>query len=162
MKASEYKKLTQAKQKSELLNVELPSGAVFICRRPPVQQWILAGRLPENLASKLTDAAKESADSALKELKPDELMKALMFGRDLIVHSVIEPKIALEPKTENEIAPEDILPEDFEFLLNWVMSGGEAAKSLEPFRPERLGDSPSGIHSESVQSATVEISEAAG
>ena len=58
------------------------------------------------------------------------------FGRDLIIYCAVDPKISLTPNSDNEIAPEEILPEDFTFLLHWVLTGGKSGESLSTFRSE--------------------------
>lgn len=137
MNANDYRKLASAKR-AEAMDVELPSGAVWKLREPPIQQFIMAGKLPTSMAAKLAKLAKES-DSAdgrkavLNSLDPGELVTALAFGRDLLLSCAVEPVISLNPTSDTEIAPEDIMPEDFTFLMNWVLSGGKSGESLDTF-----------------------------
>jgi len=141
MKAQDYKKLAAEKSDKIIHDVELPSGAVWKLIEPPVQQFIMAGKLPAALTAKLAAVAKRNngvtGSDLLKELSEEDLLHNLEFGRDLLIHCAVEPRIAIYPKDENEIGPEDILPEDFNFLLNWCFSGGKSGESLSTFREER-------------------------
>lgn len=142
--AEKYRNLA-AKKRSEgvLHSLTLPSGAVWKLREPPLQQFIVAGNLPASLLKKmfsaarnagLSDASAESCEALVKAFTADELVVQLEFARDLILYCSVEPKISLDPQNDNELAPTDILPEDFEFLKNWVMNGGRAGSSLTTFR----------------------------
>ncbi len=161
MKASEYRKLAKASDTDGVFDLTLPSGAVFKVKRPPSQQWILAGRLPSSLAEKLTGIQDSSGgvdlERAQKTLSPGETIKMLEFGRDLLLYAVVEPKISIDPQGEEEIAPEDILPEDFNFLYQWAMSGGEEAKVLENFREEGQRAPVAGDDGEQLPPETVEL-----
>jgi hypothetical protein len=143
MNASDYKKLASAKRtEAVVFDVELPSGSVWKLREPPIEQFILAGKLPASLTSKMAGLAKANGNSVqaqkdlLAKLTPEDIMSNLEFGRDLILYCAVEPQISLHPTNDDQIAPEDILPDDFMFLVNWVLSGGKSGGSLETFRPE--------------------------
>lgn len=144
MNAKEYRKLASAKQSEvAVFDVTLPSGAVWKLKEPPIQQFVLSGKLPSSLAAKMAkavsksngDVASAKAD-AINELSADDLLDSLAFGRDLLLYCAVSPKIALEPTADDEIKPEEILPDDFTFLINWVMKGGDSGDSLSTFRPE--------------------------
>lgn len=144
MNAKDYKKLASAKRGAKaVIDVTVPSGGVWKMIEPPIQQFVMAGKLPASLAAKMAAAAtgKDVADAGqemLEKLTPEDLMQNLQFCRDLLLHCAVEPKIVIDadPDSETEIAPEDIDPEDFEFLIKWVMTGGKAGESLETFRSE--------------------------
>jgi hypothetical protein len=137
MKAQDYRKLS-TKKADTLIDVTLPSGAVWKLRQPPIQQFIAAGKLPSSLVGKLAAAAATDSDpnAAVKTLNPTELIQSLEFSRDLLLACAVEPRISLNPKSDDEIAPEEILPEDFQFLMKWVIQGGKVGESLSTFRPE--------------------------
>lgn len=144
MNAKEYRKLaTQKQSEIKVFDVTLPSGAVWKLKEPPIQQFVLAGKIPASLAAKMAKAASKSGgnmatakESAIKDLSADDLLNSLAFGRDLLLYCAVSPKISLDPKADDEIAPEEILPEDFTFLINWVMKGGNSGDGLSNFRPE--------------------------
>lgn len=125
------------------IDVKAPSGYVWKMKTPPIQEFILAGKLPAALTAKLTKIATEHKDNSeeaqkamLAKLTPDDFLANLAFGRDLLVHCAVDPKISLNPTSEDEISPEEIIPEDFMFLIGWVMRGGTTGESLDSFRPE--------------------------
>ena len=142
MKASEYRQRIAVAGTSEKLHeVTLPSGFVWKLRTPPVQQFLLSGRLPKDLASKLVALdpikdKKKRLEAIEKSLSATELTQSLEFGRDLLLHCAVEPRIVAnpDPDNDNEIAPEEIDPADFDFLLGWVMTGGSPGKILGNFR----------------------------
>ncbi len=144
MKASDYKKLASAKRTEMVtFDVTLPSGCVWKLREPPIKQYVLAGKLPAAFAGKMASLAKKTGADATAarqamadSLSPQDLMDSLEFGRDLLLFCAVEPQIALKPISDNQIAPEDILPEDFDFLINWVLSGGTSGESLGTFPEE--------------------------
>lgn len=139
MKASEYKKHARSKRaKSKLHEVTVPSGAVWKLLEPPIEQFIIAGKMPASLAAKMATAARSgaAAEEEAEHLTPDDLLNNLIFGRDLLLYCAVEPRVKLDadPDSETEIAPEDILPEDFDFLISWVVTGGGSGESLSTFR----------------------------
>jgi hypothetical protein len=139
MNAKQYQELASGKR-SEATEVTLPSGAVWKLREPPIQQWIVSGKLPSALAAKMAQAASnggaDDPQQMLQQLTPEDLLSNLEFGRDLLLFCAVEPRITLGPTNENAIAPEDILPEDFAFLMSWVLSGGVTGEGLSTFRPK--------------------------
>lgn len=115
-------------------------------RRPPLEQFIAAGRLPAALTSKMLSVAKGAANGAnesdikaemMKLLTPDEILENLSFGCELLEYAAVEPRIVVKPGADGQIPPDailptDILPEDFQFLVAWVF-GGDAGASLNKF-----------------------------
>lgn len=139
MNAKDYKKLASAKR-AEAVKVELPSGGTWKMRELPIQQFMLAGKLPTALATRMAEIAAnkdgDKGESILATLSPDELVAIMLFARDALVFCAVEPRISTTPTGDDEIGPEDILPEDFEFLTNWVLTGGKTGESLNTFRSE--------------------------
>lgn len=144
MNAKEYRKLVSEKQSEiPVFDVTLPSGAVWKLKEPPIQQFVLAGKVPASLAAKLAKSASKSGgnlasakETAIQDLSANDLLDSLAFGRDLLLYCAVSPKISLDPKEDDEIAPEEIHPDDFTFLINWVMKGGNSGDGLSNFRPE--------------------------
>lgn len=118
-KASDYRKRLQQKE-SPTAEITLPSGAVFVCRRPPLQVWISAGRIPQSFVKHLLEAQK---GGAVPELESDETLAAMAFVREAILYAVVEPRLVPGTKHKDELDPADIDPEDFEFLMTWIMQG---------------------------------------
>lgn len=138
-----YKKAVAGKKGEALMHdVTLPSGFVWKLKEPPIQQFIAAGRLPNSLVEKMAqitetykgqDAATISAAVA-RVLEPSEMVAQLTFARDLLIHCAIDPRIVVNGTAEDEIDPTEIDPEDFNFLMGWVMSGGKSGEGLTNFR----------------------------
>lgn len=139
MKAQDYKKLARNREKIEELT--LPSGAVFRVRAAPIAQWSTVGILPASLAAKMQAAAKATdiegvAKQILATFTEKDFMQQQELGRKLLEYCCIEPKVAVNSEAADTISPEDILPEDFQFLMQWLWSGGKEAQGLETFRNE--------------------------
>lgn len=156
-KASEYKKRL-AEKPSPTAEITLPSGAVFTCRRPPLPTWIAAGRIPQSFVRQLLKT--QNKEGAIPDLDTDETMQIMAFIAEAILYAVVDPKLVLGTKNENEFDPANIDPDDFQFLTTWIMEGspgvpvetkgGEiAVDNLSQFRQKRgsggaLGVSPDG------------------
>jgi hypothetical protein len=139
MKASDYKKHAQKHQKLE--TVPLPSGKSFIMRLAPIQQWVTTGILPASLAGKMQIAARakdknKAAAAVLESFTEEDYAKQQELSRKLLEFCCVEPRISIDGSDAEALAPADLLPEDFEFLVEWCWSGGEAGKSLATFRAQ--------------------------
>jgi hypothetical protein len=80
------------------------------------------------------DAHAAAAD-AVQEVEPSTIQKNLQLTRKLVQDHVLEPKIRDNPDYEaDEIAFEDLLPEDARFLIDYLMGiKGEGGESLDLF-----------------------------
>jgi len=145
MKANEYRK--QAQQKQVTQSLALPSGAVFLMRLAPIQQWTTTGLLPASLAAKMQLVAQadkaQANEIVLKHYTEKDFVDSQNMGRRMLEYCCLEPKIFIEKPGEpdrgpadDELSPEDILPEDFEAIMRWIWSGGEQGESLAEFRNE--------------------------
>ncbi len=149
MKASEYRK---AKSKGELTGkITLPSGAEFVMRRPPIDIWIAAGKVPQSFLRAMLEA-QAAGPGADPILTPDETLDGLSFITEAVIYACVEPKVALNPTDDNVLDLAELDAEDFQFLTGWVQQGcpgvpvktkgGEVAvESLNRFRQKRPGGS---------------------
>lgn len=131
MNKKDYLKLVE-KRKSEKKPVELamPSGAIWLVRPINVQQYAVTGKLPLHILAgvkKLKNVGKNQSELQNK-LSGDDILNIYAMARDAMLENVIEPKIALE-ETDESLTPEMIDPEDFEFFVTWVISGGQAQQN---------------------------------
>jgi len=168
-RVEEYKRRLAEKRAQEAnqrmtAEITLPSGAVWLCCRPPLETWMMGGRIPQSLLGKIAGA---QAGQPTPALAPDESLAAMIFMREAITFAVVEPKLRLQDAAGNWIPlpddkPEDsadyfnaadIDPEDFEFLMGWIMRncpgvpvrtrGGEVQlDNLATFRQEQSGGKP--------------------
>jgi len=165
MKASEYRKNVRGREQTAQLT--LPSGAVFKVRRPPLQVWIAAGKVPQSFLRAIIEA-QDAGPNADLNFTADETAGALEFVRTAILYAVVEPKLVVGASKSDELDPSELDPEDFAFLTDWIMkgspgvpvqtkSGGEVqVESLRRFRQKRPGGGAAGNRTDSdeVQSET--------
>lgn len=121
--------LGKKSNKKELTGeLPMPSGkGVFIIRRPPFQQWMQAGRMPDYLLEKMLKSSPLIDDGGerqpVQEMKDNEAKEALKFMRASMVYACVEPKLYADNDPD---APPDALflgdlePEDFQALLTEV------------------------------------------
>lgn len=122
----------------------LPSGFVVDVRRPPLTAWMMNGRVPERLLASAMGGDKAKAGQSLETMKDGEMLQMLKFVRDVVVATVISPRIVVgaAPDAEDEIDPSRIPEGDFYAVFNWAMSvpvktadgGSLSAPALETFR----------------------------
>lgn len=106
-------------------DVALPSGAVFTLRRPPLDQWLLWGRVPDFLLSVAP------AMETLKEQQPNAAQEDLEFqhnvnmAKALILYAVVDPSLKIGAKAdEDALDPAEIDSEDMTFLFDYVCRQG--------------------------------------
>lgn len=121
--------------------VTAPSGRVWTLRPLPKHFFIYYGQLPSVMTAEVLKQIRTGNTEAVekeieKNLTADEIMQTAMFIRDAVDYACVNPKITLAPKNENEISPFKITPEDYDFISQIVMKGGEAG-GLKTFRVEQ-------------------------
>lgn len=145
-RAESYRK-RRAQASEPTAELTLPSGEVFTVRRPPLQVWVAAGKIPQSFLRKMGgDAGAISA----AQLSDAETLAAIEFVRDAIVYACVSPKLVIGGTGEDELDPSELDPADFEFLTGWIMQGcpgvpvrtkeGETSiEALDRFRQKRPG-----------------------
>jgi hypothetical protein len=99
-------------------------------------------------------------------LEADETLAAMGFMRDAVLYAVVEPKLVPGTSADDELDPADIDPEDFEFLMGWIMrncpgvpvsmKGGEVAvDDLTRFRQKRTSGKPFSLEPDGEQVSQV-------
>lgn len=116
--------------------VKLPSGAVFLLRRPELEVFTMAGTLPLTISARMKRAQEsgQSVDAAFASLSVEDQIKTVQFGNRLIRHICVDPKIVDEPTNDDEIGIEDLSRDDLRFLTEWASTIGGAADANQ-FRP---------------------------
>lgn len=149
-KASAYRaKKAEKRGERPTGKLTLPSGAEWVVCRPPLEVWIAAGKFPQSFLKAATDGG---ADGAVDRISDEDAMKAIVFVRDAILESVVDPRLVVGTTNEDELDPSEIEPEDFTFLTKWIMAncpgvpvetrGGQVAvDDLKTFRQKRPGGS---------------------
>jgi hypothetical protein len=121
MKASDYRK---NKQKGELTGtIQLPSGASFVMRRPPLDVWIAAGKVPQSFLRAMLEVQQGANTPDSINLSAEETMAGLEFVTELIIYACVEPKVGLSPSSPDILDLAELEPEDFTFLTQWVQNG---------------------------------------
>lgn len=123
MNAKQYRQHRRSKP-DQTAEITLPSGFVATLRRPPLQLWVQAGKIPQSMLRRMMDSgAVTGAD--LPDLTTDEALAAMVFLRDAVVYAFVAPRIVpgADPEDETALDPSDLDPADFEFVAQWVMRG---------------------------------------
>lgn len=160
MNKKDYLKLVAKRKASQkLLELDMPTGAVWKYTPINIPQYAITGKLPLHILAGVKSLksgmnAKQAAALESK-LEGDDIIKIYAMVRDVMLNNVVEPKITLE-ETEDSITPEMIDPADFDFFTQFVISGGQATQNS--FRktdgqPRRSG--ASGVDSENAESVAV-------
>lgn len=136
MKAQDYKKKAQGNDLVYDLPMDTPD-CIWKVRKFPIEQFLLAGKLPTFLASKIKKAAigEDIGEVEDEKMSEQEYEETLSFTKQAIEYIAVEPRVSANPQTDDEIGHEDITKEDFAILQNWAVGGGAA--EAEKFRSER-------------------------
>jgi hypothetical protein len=125
MRAAEWLRLGQEAALKEAIELQLPSGAKILARRPDPAQVAMWGRLPLGLSAAAAPGGGPITD--------EQALEAMHLSRQMLYYCCVQPRISLDPRGDDEIHPRDIPPEDLLFLLRWAMRR-EEAEQLRPFR----------------------------
>lgn len=143
--AAAWRAATRAARVEHAEPLRLPSGATILAGRPEPLEWILAGRLPQQLLGAALGGDPASAPEG--EISREEILELARFAAQLVKASVIEPPIGDGP---GEIALEEIPVEDRAFIFEWAcraLSGSESGRAggSQLSSQEDLTIPPSGI-----------------
>ena len=159
MKAESYR---QKRQGVELTGkITLPSGAEFVMRRPPLDLWMAAGRIPQTFLRAMLEA-QQGGSNANVQFSTEETMDGLAFLTEAVIYSCVEPRVALTSDDPDVLRLDELDPEDFRFLTGWVQAGspgvpvktqnGEVQpEKLARFRQKRPGGGSAGIGNDSAE-----------
>ncbi len=148
MKAQDYKKRAQANELVYDLPMNTPD-CIWKVKKFPMQQFLLAGKLPTFLAAKIKKAATETEyDEVEEKMSKTDYDETLAFTKNAIEYIAVEPRVSENPQSEDEIAHEDIPKEDLEILQNWIVSGGSADAEFiySGHQPERIVGNYRGVN----------------
>lgn len=146
--AEEYLKLVEAKPASEeTFPVPVPSGATFLLRVPDITGYAMTGRMPQALTSQFMEAAeargltkfseiKENADELMEEIDLADAREGLIFVRELVRETVVQPKFGDGP---GEVPFSKFKTEDFKFVFQWALqhAGVAGLAGLQKFHSRR-------------------------
>ena len=86
--------------------------------------WISAGKLPENLVKAMLSQRNPAAAAEAASITPEQFKDLFKFMRDVIVATVVEPRIVENATAEDEISPDDVPLDDAMFVFQWALAGG--------------------------------------
>jgi len=113
----------------------LPSGAVVKAKRPKTQS--LLSNLPSSVLGAMNKAIETDDDRA------DQFRAAAAYRLHVVVATLVEPKVLIDPTTDTDVDVEDIPSEDLDYLLAFAEGGMEAAEATregETFRDDVQSD----------------------
>jgi hypothetical protein len=137
--AAAWRQAAQKTKQTGAEQLELPSGAVVMARRPGLETWMLRGRIPERLSGIVLAL---TGEGERRQLTVEEQAELGRFNREVVIATVVSPQVVEGAAGEGEISYGEIPDVDAEYLLAWAQRGAEVA-SLETFR-ERAGLSSAG------------------
>lgn len=114
------------KSEKKPIEIEMPSGSVWLCLPISIAQFAATDQLPSGLFSK--PDGKKSRQATEEELA-DLGYKGALLTRDVMLNNLVYPKVSLEPSPDT-ILPEQIDPEDFDHFMKFVIRGGQAQYSF--------------------------------
>jgi hypothetical protein len=122
--------------------VTLPSGAVFLLRKPTLSYRMTHFTAYQSVAARLSNpqAGAVNADTDTKQL--------VQLYYDVLCECCVKPRISLAPQ-EGELHPEQIQMRDALFIARWA--GGEidpaSGTDLAEFRADRPGQAAATVSS---------------
>jgi len=106
----------------------LPSGATILAVKPEPLDWILSGRIPQQLLGVALETSACAAHGREGAITRDEILDLAGFARQLVKASVVKPRIGDGPE---EMAMDDIPVQDRAYIFEW------ACRALKgPEKPE--------------------------
>lgn len=112
---------------------------VFKCRSVTIAFLVTSGILPLNLVELMSQANAKGGvtpEQAFEQLPVREKLQSIEFAAKLVKHVCVEPRIVEKITEPNDILPEEVDLEDFNYLVTWAMKGGAEAARLENFRTQ--------------------------
>lgn len=126
------------KWKEEGYQIEFPSGVVGLVRPLSLDMMLESHYIPNELIPHVeqmirgTRAVQNGADMDMVELAKNNRK----FSHAVAYASLISPRVSETPDYEaNEISPDDISPEDLQFLVRWI---NYPASKLKKFSEDQI------------------------
>ena len=135
--AAEYRRRSEGREITG--SISLPSGAEFTMRRPPLDLWIAAGKIPQSFLRAMLEA-QQGGPSAAVRFSIDETIDGYTFLTEAIIYAAVEPRLSLDGAGDT-LRLDELDPADFRFLVGWVQAGSPGvpvATEKGQVEPDRL------------------------
>jgi hypothetical protein len=110
----------------------LPSGATILAVKPEPLEWILSGRIPQNLLGAALEAGPEGSRQTDRAMTRQEIVDLAAFARQLVEASVVEPPIGDGP---GEMPMDEIPVKDRAFIFEWACRALKDPPKIESRKP---------------------------
>jgi len=122
-------------ENEEQVEVKVPSGNVFLFRKPSQFSMIFQlGKLPQMMANGSFNKWKLGDVSGMQSEDQAEMIKLTVHIAEHVMRLSVNPKLVDKPTTTpGELCLSDLSDEDCQFLLTWVASGGNTAAIAATF-----------------------------
>lgn len=152
-------------KKRETVQVECPSGTVCSARRMGPELSLRAGKVQRLFQRAEQTEGRDPQEkwlSFLETLSDEEVVKMGNFATEVVLDTVVSPKLVANPKGPDEIGPKDMPLSDFWFLFSWALNlarevpvqltqGETTVDAVETFPTGQATDALSGLDGQSVQ-----------
>jgi len=98
-------------------HLRLPSGVSILAVKPEPLEWVLSGRIPQNLLSAAMEPGTPRPGDEDRVMTREEILDLAQFARQLVTASIVEPPVGDGP---GEISLDDIPVTDRAFIFEWA------------------------------------------
>ena len=158
--ARKYREILE-RQKQQPVEVESPTGMIWLLQPINLQSYLLSGRLPQTLLEQFLKSAEASGlmTGSGFNFTSAQAVDALNFMRRLVMEVAVSPRI-VETVTneEDEIAISELDGGDLQFIVGWALSysGVKGAEALATFRAGRSADVGAGADRPALRDAAID------
>jgi len=99
--ATQWREKAREQREANAVPLPLPSGAVVMATRPPIEVWVSSGKMPQTLTADVqrvfgeTKGDPDEIEAAFEELGEERSARLLVFIRDAVNAAIVRPRIVL-------------------------------------------------------------------
>lgn len=142
-------------RKRPTMLLECPSGNKCYARRVGPDLALKAGKLANLFGGQV------KPDDIVEQMSDEEAAKVYAFARQVIIETVVQPKLSDRALRDDDVTPDDLPSKDFWYLFGWAtraapgipvkLSEGETTvEAVETFPDGQTASATPGIDSEQV------------
>jgi hypothetical protein len=98
-------------------HLRLPSGVSILAVKPEPLEWVLSGRLPQNLLGAAMEGGVATLGEEDRVMTREDILDLAGFARRLVKASIVEPPVGDGP---GEISLDEIPVKDRAFIFEWA------------------------------------------